>query len=523
MKTKPRKPMALLLIGAMLLGVLPLTGHSVSRASGEGVSNPRITDDVSTWDCVWFGNYWQGDTNGDGKADQNDRKQPIKWRVLSVDGDDAFLLADKNLDCQRYNNTPTDVTWETCTMRSWLNGYGASANVCGTDYTEDNFMANAFSSGEQSAINSTTVVNEDNPEYKTEGGNSTQDKVYLLSVGEVTNPAYGFTTSYSEKAKSRRVENSDYAKAQGAWTSTSTENAGKGYWWLRSPGLNSSNASGVGSNGDYVCGSGSDVHNNDYAVRPALHLNLSSASGWSYAGTVSSEEIADEQASPTPEESPEPTAAPTTTVLATPTAFPKPIVVPTSKSTVSPTVAPVPIGSPTANVIPATQLTASPVVSPVPIEPSKPTSAPTTSPAASELPVASGKPAAPSTGLPGVTPTATISGEKQQDNGTETGNSVSSPGKPVIKSVKSKKGRKIKITLKRDVKGAAGYQIQYARNKKFTKAKKSEDVGKWTSAKTIAGLKKGKTYYVRVRAYQKQSGKKIYGKWSRAKKVKINK
>ena len=72
-------------------------------AGGYGVSNPIMKNGNTTWDCVYFGNYWQNDTNGDGKADQNDNKQPIKWRVLSVNGDDAFLLADQNLDAQPYN------------------------------------------------------------------------------------------------------------------------------------------------------------------------------------------------------------------------------------------------------------------------------------------------------------------------------------------------------------------------------------------------------------------------------------
>lgn len=147
--------------------------------------------DTATWDCVWFRNYWQSDTNGDGVADQNDAKEPIKWRVLSVDGDDVFLLADKNLDCKLYNTSYTSVTWETCTLRSWLNGYGSASNAYGTDYTTDNFMNNAFSVSEQGAIKNTIVVNEDNPYYDTEGGNNTTDKVYLLSIAEASNPAYG--------------------------------------------------------------------------------------------------------------------------------------------------------------------------------------------------------------------------------------------------------------------------------------------------------------------------------------------
>ena len=53
---------------------------------------------VTTWDSVTFGSYWQEDTNQDGKVDQKDAKQPIKWRVLSVNGDDMYLLSEKNLD-----------------------------------------------------------------------------------------------------------------------------------------------------------------------------------------------------------------------------------------------------------------------------------------------------------------------------------------------------------------------------------------------------------------------------------------
>ena len=65
------------------------------------------------------------------------------------------------------------------------------------------------------------------------------------------------------------------------------------------------------------------------------------------------------------------------------------------------------------------------------------------------------------------------------------------------------------------------YQIQYARNSKFTSGKKTVTVkGYKATSKKIKGLKKGKTYYVRVRTYMKVDGKKYYSKWSAAKKVK---
>ncbi len=289
MKKKRKRTLALLLINALLAGILPLSGSvQVQAADDHGLNNPSVTrDGVITWDCIWFGNYWQEDTNGDGKADKNDGKQPIKWRVLSVEGDDAFLLADKNLDCQKYNETKTSVTWETSRIRSWLNGYGAEANKDGKDYRDDNFLNNAFSEGERSIIKTTSVVNNANPVHGTEGGNDTSDKVYLLSIDEVANVKYGFVSSRSDNAESRRAMNTAFTKGQGAWTSAYAEDAWNGYWWLRSPGGDSGNASIMFFLGS-VLTTGYNVCHRYGAVRPALHLNLSSDSGWSYAGTVTS-------------------------------------------------------------------------------------------------------------------------------------------------------------------------------------------------------------------------------------------
>ena len=286
MKKKSKRSLALLLISALLAGILPLSGSAPVQAAGYGLNNPTTdADGVTTWDCIWFGNYWQEDTNGDGKADKNDAKQPIKWRVLSVEGDDVFLLADKNLDCQMYNNTYTGVTWETCTMRSWLNGYGGEINKDGKDYSDSNFLNNAFSAAEQSAIKTTNIVNNDNPSYGTEGGKDTSDKVYLLSIDEVTDPVYGFNSS-DDSDSTRQAVNTAYVAGGGEINSGDMGSAGSvDVWWLRSPGLYSNSASLVNFDG-YVLTGGDDVYIDVYAARPALHLNLSSVSSWSYAGTV---------------------------------------------------------------------------------------------------------------------------------------------------------------------------------------------------------------------------------------------
>lgn len=46
--------------------------------------------------------------------------QPIKWRVLSADGDTALLLADVALDCQEYNTECESVTWEVSTISTMV-------------------------------------------------------------------------------------------------------------------------------------------------------------------------------------------------------------------------------------------------------------------------------------------------------------------------------------------------------------------------------------------------------------------
>lgn len=213
--------------------------------------------------------------------------QPVKWRVLSVNGNDALLLAGKGLDDQMYNTVYTSVTWENSTIRSWLNGYGSSSNLQSTDYSGNNFINSAFTAAERNAIKTTTVVNAENPYYGTGGGNDTEDRVFLLSYDEVTNPEYGFSSSYNTDDEARRLGSSTYAKAMGAWWGGNTY-AGNSYWRLRSPGDYSNIAMLVHDYGA-VCRNGYSVCDNRYAVCPALHLNLSSSNLWSYAGTVSSD------------------------------------------------------------------------------------------------------------------------------------------------------------------------------------------------------------------------------------------
>ena len=225
--------------------------------------------------------------------------EPIKWRVLKVNGNQAFLLSDIALDDQRYHTVSESITWETSTIRSWLNGYGASSNKQGKDYSSKNFIGSAFSGNEKSAIVNTSVVNDNNINYGTEGGNNTTDKIFLLSESEVYGDnavTHGFVSSYNTYDEARRCKSSIYAKAMGTYSSTSNAYKGNCWWWLRSPGNHASIAADVNYYG-YVYDFGNNVYGNLDGVRAALNLNLSS-NLYTYAGTVSSDGTMDEKNKP---------------------------------------------------------------------------------------------------------------------------------------------------------------------------------------------------------------------------------
>jgi len=177
----------------------------------------------------------------------------IAWIVLKVKGNKALVISKYALDCKRYNTSYTDVTWEKCTLRTWLN---------------DSFLNDAFTSKHQELIPLVSVSADKNPKFSTNPGNATKDKVFLLSVTE--EEKYLTTNEFSKCVPT------DYAKAKGAWTSESNKTAnGEAtcWWWLRSPGYPQVTAAGVRSDGT-VCYAGSEVNNAERCVRPALWISL---------------------------------------------------------------------------------------------------------------------------------------------------------------------------------------------------------------------------------------------------------
>ncbi len=228
------------------------------------ITGASYNTDGDAWvDGIKYRRISENDTNNTSYFGDSEYRyfkwQRIRWRVLQRDRDSLFVMADQGLDCKDYHDSGGSVTWETCTLRNWLNS---------------DFYHMAFSSGEQSAVLEQTIVNENNPQYGTAGGNSTKDRIFLLSIGEAENPEYGFCESYSTYSLSRQLKASEYAHARGADTVTSSDYAGY-FWWLRSPGISISDATYVYYYG-YVHRKGYLVDTNYGACVPALHINLSS-------------------------------------------------------------------------------------------------------------------------------------------------------------------------------------------------------------------------------------------------------
>ncbi len=187
--------------------------------------------------------------------------EPIRWRVLENDGTSLFLMADAALDCQSYHSSKDAITWAESAIRTWLNR---------------EFMTVAFTEAQQAAIVTTNVVNDDNPFHGTEAGVDTEDKVFLMSIDEMTNKAFGFPSDYKAYSKTRRMTSTDYARAMGAWLGTYNDQYyGNAWYLLRSPGAYPQASAMVYPFG-HVYMDGYYVKDNYYAICPAIRVDVNS-------------------------------------------------------------------------------------------------------------------------------------------------------------------------------------------------------------------------------------------------------
>ena len=199
-----------------------------------------IFDNPQPGNYVIFGAYEQDSNTSNGK-------EPIEWLVLDRQDNNVLLISRFALDCRQYNNTLSSITWETSSLRSWLN---------------NSFLNEAFSPDEQIKIVTTQVNADKNPTYSTNPGNNTSDKIFIQSIVE--------TKQYFASDNARQVHATDYAIANGAYLGID----GNAWCWLRSPGYDSEKAAGIMTSGG-IDDFGDDVYGDVCgSIRPALWVSL---------------------------------------------------------------------------------------------------------------------------------------------------------------------------------------------------------------------------------------------------------
>ena len=152
-------------------------------------------------DIISFGHY---------ELDNNKRNgnESIEWIILDIQDGQATCISRYGLEAKPFNTKMTPVSWDTCTLRKWLN---------------EDFLYTAFSAEEQDKLVTVTVTADENAEYHTDPGNDSQDRVFIPSAVDVQ--------KYFLTDEERKCQTSKTAEIHGGWVSLD------GYcnWWLRTP------------------------------------------------------------------------------------------------------------------------------------------------------------------------------------------------------------------------------------------------------------------------------------------------
>ena len=233
---KRRKKIYILAAVAALAIVVIIAASSIISYVGILQQAKANVSDAKVGSIVTFGTYTE--------EPDTLEKSKIDWRVLAKEDDRILVISDRIIDAMPYHNvSQVDVTWETCSLRKWLNSA---------------FINSAFNSAEKKLIIESEVLTEKASYSDTDSGNNTKDKIFLLSE--------------SEFEKYLHSDGSCFA------TNYATEKTAEGYytylysWWLRSPGARPDSASDVFiSTSDVDSTYAAYSHN---GVRPAMWISV---------------------------------------------------------------------------------------------------------------------------------------------------------------------------------------------------------------------------------------------------------
>ena len=184
--------------------------------------------------------------------------EPIKWRILTTSGNSAFIMSDIALDSfsiqpdrksenrdglfAEYNNSTgvPDGTyannWEYCFLRGWLNEtfYNEVFNKLQKEIIQTTHLDNTARSSNPNEYPKYYGYGEKAGKNKfADQCKDTDDKIFLLSLRDITTTAYGFNKDVKAEDPARNLQASDFAKLHGAPMNTND----KKYvtWYTRSP------------------------------------------------------------------------------------------------------------------------------------------------------------------------------------------------------------------------------------------------------------------------------------------------
>ena len=173
--------------------------------------------------------------------------EPIVWDVLAEEGNRKLLLSRKAVAKRPYHDADEPVSWETCSLRAWLNG---------------DFYRAAFNDYEKQHILKIPVTADRNTYCNTDAGNSTDDHVFLLSLPEVN-------ALLRRKLSAKRKCEADPADAPDADNDNKAADDTGCVWWLRSPGSEKNEAACVNGDGQ-ISNFGLPANTPTIAVRPCI-------------------------------------------------------------------------------------------------------------------------------------------------------------------------------------------------------------------------------------------------------------
>ena len=200
--------------------------------------------------------------------DLSNGKEDLEWKILYKDNTKALLYTKYIIDNKRYNDEDVDVTWENSTLRQWLN---------------NEFINDTFSKEEKNLIVEVPNENNKNDVYGTDSGNSTNDRVFLLSIEECKK----YFGKSSKNKDGYNVNNklattgTDYAISKALLVEkkeTNIKDKNKkednkkpnSPFWLRNAGILKNFATGVDSFGDVNSEGGNNVVNELNGLRVAI-------------------------------------------------------------------------------------------------------------------------------------------------------------------------------------------------------------------------------------------------------------